>query len=134
MGRFFVIDEKQAPKFAQHFFDIQADALKIGGKLSPKILIVAPHQKLSWQYHHRRAEIWKACKGDLSIVRSATDLQTEAQLFEKGTQIALQQGERHRLIGGHDYGIVAEIWQHTHPNHPSDENDIVRLEDDYKRS
>ncbi|MGA1771223.1 MAG: phosphoheptose isomerase [Flavobacteriaceae bacterium] len=133
-GGFFVIDEKQAPKFAQHFFDIQADALKIGGKLSPKILIVAPHQKLSWQYHHRRAEIWKAYKGDLFIVRSATDLQTDAQPFEKGTQIALQQGERHRLIGGHDYGIVAEIWQHTDPNHPSDENDIVRLEDDYKRS
>jgi hypothetical protein len=30
-------------------------------------------------------------------------------------------------------GIVAEIWMHTDENHPSDEEDIVRLEDDFAR-
>ena len=40
-GGFLVIDEKQAKKFADQFFeDITIDSLKIGGKLSPKILIV----------------------------------------------------------------------------------------------
>jgi hypothetical protein len=29
--------------------------------------------------------------------------------------------------------MVAEIWQHTDPNHPSDEDDIVRLQDDFGR-
>lgn len=32
-----------------------------------------------------------------------------------------------------DVVIVAEIWQHTDLEHPSDETDIVRLADDWKR-
>jgi hypothetical protein len=47
--------------------------------------------------------------------------------------ITLQQGERHRLIGLDSWGIVAEIWKHTDYNNPSDEDDIVRLQDDFGR-
>ena len=43
------------------------------------------------------------------------------------------QGERHRIIGMDDYAIVAEIWIHTDKYNPSDEDDIVRLKDDYDR-
>ena len=54
-GGFLVIDEGQAQKFADQFFEgIAIDSLKIGGKLSPKILIVNPNARLSWQFHHRR--------------------------------------------------------------------------------
>ena len=57
-GGFYVIDEKQSAQFAQHYFaEENLNDLKITNKLkSPKILIVGPHQRLSWQYHHRRAE------------------------------------------------------------------------------
>ena len=49
-GGFLVIDESQAQDFAKTFFDeIKVETLKIKGKLSPKILIVKPHSKLSWQ-------------------------------------------------------------------------------------
>lgn len=59
-GGFYVIDETQAQLFADTFFDgLDVNTLTIGGKLSPKILLVAPNQRLSWQYHKRRAEIWK---------------------------------------------------------------------------
>ena len=59
-GGFLVIKENQAQKFTDKFFDgISAEKLKIGGKLSPKILIVKPNSKLSWQYHQRRAELWR---------------------------------------------------------------------------
>mgnify|MGYP003350752161 CR=1 FL=1 len=45
-----------------------------------------------------------------------------------------RRGERHRLIGTKEgWGMVAEIWQHTVPDHPSDESDIVRLQDDYRK-
>ena len=54
-------------------------------------------------------------------------------ILEKNDQIKLIQGERHRLIGLDDYAVISEIWQHTDPNYPSDENDIVRLSDDYGR-
>jgi hypothetical protein len=57
------------------------NTLKIGGKLSSKIIIVKPGARLSWQYHNRRAE----------------------------------------------------IWQHTDVNHPSDEEDIIRVQDDFGR-
>src|SRR5438132_9312653 len=64
-GGFFVIDESQAPAFAKHFFpEVKVDDLRIGGKLSPKILVTQPGKRLSWQYHHRRAEIWKLVAGE----------------------------------------------------------------------
>ena len=50
-----------------------------------------------------------------------------------GNFIQLDKGERHRLIGLDSWGIVAEIWQHTDPENPSDEDDIVRLQDDFGR-
>ena len=124
-GGFFVIDERQAQAFANTYFDgLDVDGLKISGKLSPKILLVAPGTRLSWQYHHRRAEIWRLIKGTAGLCTSFTDVEE---------CITLQQGERHRLIGLDDWGVVAEIWQHTDAAQPSDEADIVRVQDDFGR-
>ncbi len=102
-------------------------------KLSPKILIVKPNARLSWQYHHRRAEIWRVYKGECGIIRSKTDKENEMKTYVEGDQIKLKQGERHRLIGLDDYCLVAEIWQHTDKNNPSNEEDIVRVQDDFGR-
>jgi mannose-6-phosphate isomerase len=133
-GGFFVIDEAQADAFAQRFFvDVTADTLRIAGKLSPKILLVKPGQRLSWQYHHRRAEIWRVVEGQVAVMRSATDAPGETVVLNPGDQITLACGERHRLIGLSDWAVVAEIWQHTDPAHPSNEDDIIRLDDDYGR-
>lgn len=133
-GGFFVIDETQAQDFANQYFDgIDVDNLRIGGKLSPKILIVAPEARLSWQYHHRRAEIWQVVEGMVGIKRSNTDEEGELKEYGPKDQVKLQQGERHRLIGLADWGIVAEIWQHTDASNPSDEDDIVRVQDDFGR-
>ena len=133
-GGFFVLDENQAQAFADLYFDgLDVEPLRIGGKLSPKILLVKPEARLSWQYHHRRAETWRVIEGPVGIVRSATDEEGELVSFEAGETVVLQQGERHRLIGLEHWGVVAEFWQHTDPDHPSDENDIVRVQDDYAR-
>ena len=133
-GGFLVINESQAQDFANTFFDgINVETLKIGGKLSPKILIVSPNSKLSWQYHHRRAEIWRVFKGKVGISRSHDNKQNPIVILDEGDQVKLEKGERHRLIGLDDYAVLAEIWQHTDSNNPSDENDIVRLDDDYGR-
>ena len=133
-GGFLVIDESQAQDFSNQFFKgLNVQTLKIGGKLSPKILIVKPKARLSWQYHHRRAEIWRVFKGECGIIRSDTDKENEMKICNEGDQIKLKQGERHRLIGLEDYCLVAEIWQHTNKNKPSDEEDIVRVQDDFGR-
>ena len=132
-GAFLVIKEEEAQDFANRFFDgIDVDTLRVEGKLSPKILIVKPGARLSWQYHHRRAEIWQVYQGEVGIIRSDDDIEGELVRFKEGDQVRLAQEERHRLIGLKDYGIVAEIWQHT-DSIPSDEEDIVRVHDDYLR-
>jgi mannose-6-phosphate isomerase-like protein (cupin superfamily) len=133
-GGFFVIAEAQAQAFANAYFEgLDVSTLKIGGQLSPKILIVAPEKRLSWQYHHRRAEIWRVIQGQAGVVTSETDEEGTLQVLNVGDTITLQQGERHRLIGLSDYAVIAEIWQHTDANHPSDEDDIVRVQDDFGR-
>lgn len=133
-GGFFVIDESQAPLFIQTFFPNLSQADFAGyEKLSPKFLIVAPHMRLSWQYHNRRAEIWKVIGGKAGIVISDTDEETALQTLPEGTIVQLPKGQRHRLVGLGEWGIVAEIWQHTDPAHLSDEEDIVRVQDDFGR-
>ena len=133
-GGFLVIDEDQAQDFSNQFFKgINIEDLKISGKLSPKILIVNPESRLSWQYHNRRSEIWRVYKGKVGVITSEDDIQKEIEIYSEGDQIILKQEERHRLIGLDDYGVVAEIWQHTEKNHPSDEEDIVRVQDDFGR-
>jgi len=64
---------------------------------------------------------------------SDDDNQSEVQTFKTGDLITIGRGQRHRLVGLDHWGVVAEIWQHTDKTNPSDEEDIVRLEDDYGR-
>ena len=133
-GGFLVIDETQSNKFIEYFFEnLDMNLITKGLKLSPKILIVKPLSRLSWQYHFRRSEIWKVFEGEVAVVRSDNDNEQPKNIFSKGSLITLKQGERHRLIGLNDFGVIAEIWQHTDENNPSDENDIVRIQDDYGR-
>ncbi|MEO6730107.1 MAG: hypothetical protein ABIN01_02735 [Ferruginibacter sp.] len=133
-GGFFVLAEKEAEKFiALYFPHLTKEELTIAGKLSPKILVVAPEKRLSWQYHHRRAEIWKLIGGTAGVTTSDTDEEKETTTLNKGDIIQLRQGERHRLIGLEGWGIIAEIWRHTEQDNPSDEDDIVRVQDDFGR-
>lgn len=133
-GGFFVIDEIQAADFAKLFFsNLEINDIQITNKLSPKILIVEPNKRLSWQYHFRRSEIWKVIGGKVGVKTSLTDEEGELQELVSGSFIQMDKGERHRLVGLDSWGIVAEIWQHTDAENPSNEEDIVRLQDDFGR-
>lgn len=133
-GGFFVIDTEDIQSFIdQYFTDTSIGQIDTEMHLSPKMLIVEPEQRLSWQYHHRRSEIWCVAEGEAGVISSDTDKQGDLRVLKKGDVIQLKQGERHRLVGLDDWAVVAEIWQHTDPDHPSDEDDIVRLQDDYNR-
>lgn len=133
-GGFLVIDEDQSGQFIKTFFPgLSVNDFKGFNKLSPKILLVAPGKRLSWQYHHRRAEIWRVIGGEAGVVVSDTDEQTPVKKLKIGESVNLKQGERHRLVGLDQWGVLAEIWKHTDPKNPSDEEDIVRVEDDFGR-
>jgi len=133
-GGFFVIDDADTQKFVHHFYpEIENEILGKGLPLSPKILCVAPDKKLSWQYHHRRSELWKLIEGEAAYKKSDTDEEGDLHIMELKKTLTLKKGERHRLIGLDEWGIIAEIWQHTNTENPSDEDDIVRLMDDFGR-
>lgn len=133
-GGFFVIDENQSQKFVDFFFaDVPLSDKSAKGKISPKILIVEKGKRLSWQYHFRRAELWKVIGGEAGVITSDNDEEKHLQKKNPGDIILLKQGERHRLVGLEDWGIIAEIWKHTDEANPSNEEDIVRLQDDFGR-
>ena len=131
-GGFFQIDQRQSQKFVHTFIskEINVNSLKI----SPKILIVEPNQRLSWQFHKRRKEIWKVYRNEIGVIRSLTNFENDLIIKKEGEVIHFENKERHRLVGLDKIGVVAEIWIHTDLNNLSDENDIVRISDDYKRT
>lgn len=133
-GGFFAIDESQAADFFALFFEaLSFQELLCRGRPSPKILMVEPGKRLSWQYHHRRLEIWRCVRGPVGMIRSATDAPNSLEVLREGECVQVAVGERHRLVGLEAWGIVAEIWLHTDPETPSDEEDIVRLADEFGR-
>lgn len=139
-GAYYRMASKDAARFVGEFFPglsmVEAKLGREDVELSPKLLLVAPGNRLSWQYHERRAERWRFLT-DGAYYRSHSDAMPEMLLHGKAGQVVqFDAGERHRLCSepySKNYTLVAEIWQHTDDTHHSDESDIVRLEDDYKR-
>ena len=133
-GGFYVIDEKQAQYFASLFFNnLDVSKLSLSNKLSPKILVIKPNKRLSLQYHHRRSEIWSVIKGSIKVIKSDDDVEKKIINLKAGEQIEIAKEERHRIMGTNKYALVAEIWVHTAKDNPSDEDDIVRIKDDFDR-
>lgn len=134
-GAFIRVANAQADKFLDTYFaDVHVPENARRGERSPKFLIVAPQQRLSWQHHDRRGEYWRLVSGQAGIYTSDTNTPPDQMyVFEPGEAIELPQGRRHRLVGLDDWGIVAEIWIHADPSRPSDEADIHRHQDDYAR-
>lgn len=136
-GAYFRMNNEQADRFIDDFFNhIDPKEARLGRNdvsLSPKILLVSPEQRLSWQYHHRRAERWTFLT-EGAFHKSLSDEEGNINMAHSGDVVQFEAGERHRLVGlVGKYALVAEIWQHIYPDNPSDEDDIVRLQDDYSR-
>ncbi len=132
-GAYYLINDADQDKFITSYFSDSNITTQTSLTLSLKFLLVAPNSRLSWQYHHYRQEYWYVINGPVGITLSQTDTQLSPQIFHANSHIQIPQGTRHRLNGTQNWGLVAEIWQHTDINHPSTEFDIIRLQDDYNR-
>jgi mannose-6-phosphate isomerase-like protein (cupin superfamily) len=135
-GLYFSIENDQADKFIKDFFpEIDPNEARLGNAdavLTPKILLHLPKQRNSWQYHHRRAEIWHFLT-DGAYHKSLADDQGKQHEAKSGDIVKFSPRERHRLVGAADnLTFVAEIWQHV-SGELSNEEDIIRLEDDFNR-
>ncbi len=88
-----------------------------------KLLYIKPDSRLSLQYHNKRKEFWKIVKGSAKV-----EVQNEKSSLKEGDDIIIPPGARHRIQASNSGCIVLEISYGSF-----DENDIVRIEDDYDR-
>ena len=126
-GGFLVVDESLKDKFIRIFFpDYKISDAHL--PITPKFLLISPLKRLSLQKHERRSEAWKIIYGSVKAIIN----DHEIMLYTNDT-VHIRKNTSHRLIGLDDWAIVAEIWIHDDPENPSDENDIIRIQDDFGR-
>jgi len=90
-----------------------------------KRIIVKPGGRLSYQYHHHRAEVWTIVQGEAIIT-----LDGENKIYKKGEVAQIPLGAKHRIQNQTDQDVVfIEVQLGTYFG----EDDIVRIEDDYNR-
>jgi mannose-6-phosphate isomerase len=91
-----------------------------------KIIEVEPGQRLSYQYHTKRKEQWTVIYGELTII-----LDDEKVFRKAGESIKIPLGAKHRAWNETDKPVrFIEVQTGTYFG----EDDIVRLEDDYRRA
>lgn len=124
-GGYWVIHEKDTDRFAKTFFHEFPNTPQ---NKTCKFLFICPHKRLSLQIHQRRSEVWKVVYGNVHAILDNSSI----HLFQH-EQLVIPVDSTHRLMGTEDWSIVAEMWIHQDPQNPSDENDIVRVQDDFSR-
>lgn len=99
--------------------------LETGPSFCVKRIEVEPGHRLSLQYHHHRSEDWVVVAGEGLVECDAERITVNA-----GDRVRIPLHAQHRLSNtGHALLVVIEVQHGT----LLDENDIVRVEDDYAR-
>ena len=90
-----------------------------------KRIIVKPHQRLSYQYHHKRAEAWVVVQGIATVT-----LNDKEFTYKEGEIVDIEYGTKHRVQNEQEEDL---IFIETQTGTYFGEDDIVRIEDDYGR-
>ena len=90
-----------------------------------KRIEVNPGERLSYQYHNKRSEVWTIIEGNGVIT-----LNDKPQNYSKGDTILIPQGIKHRI---ENKGTEKTVFIEVQTGSYFGEDDIVRLEDDYNR-
>jgi mannose-6-phosphate isomerase len=88
-----------------------------------KLIYVNANSRLSLQYHKKRSEFWKVIKGTAMV-----EIGEKTITLQEGETITIPKQTKHRVLALENDCIILEIAYGKF-----DENDIVRLEDDYHR-
>ncbi len=131
-GGFIRFSEDTLPSFLQHYWRAEIPSLQ--GRQEPKILVVAPSRRLSLQFHRKRSEWWCVLEGTPMITLGPDRASLSSFEAGPGTAVHIPCRHPHRLQGAPTgWALIAEIWVHENTEFPSEETDIVRLEDDFDR-
>ena len=89
-----------------------------------KRLFVSPNQRISLQYHNNRSEHWVVVGGN-----GIVNLDNDNLMVDVGDYIFIPTTSKHRIQSGNDGIMIIEVQQGS----SCEEEDIVRLDDDYNR-
>ncbi len=101
------------------------DVLLDADNCKVKRIKVNPRQRLSYQYHFKRSEIWVIVSGT-----GVVTLNGEDQTVKPGDIITIDTEQRHRISSGAETLVFIEVQRGTYFG----EDDIVRISDDYNRA
>ena len=90
-----------------------------------KRLEVKPGKRLSYQYHKKRSETWIIIQGNPLII-----LNENKKIFKEGETVIIPCGVKHRIENNEDKDVIIIEVQ---TGSSFDEDDIVRIKDDYNR-
>jgi mannose-6-phosphate isomerase len=88
-----------------------------------KLIYINANSRLSLQYHRERSEFWKVIKGTAEVELNGKIIEVKEE-----ETIDIPKGVRHRVKALDNNCVILEISYGRF-----DENDIVRIEDDYQR-
>jgi mannose-1-phosphate guanylyltransferase len=88
-----------------------------------KLIYIKANSRLSLQYHRDRWEFWKVIKGTAQV-----ELDGKILKVNQEENVVIPKGVKHRVKALNDDCVILEISYGKF-----DENDIVRIEDDYQR-
>ena len=89
-----------------------------------KLIYIKANSRLSLQYHRQRWEFWKVIKGTAQVELDGKIIEVKEE-----ENIVIPKGVKHRVKALNNNCVILEI---SYGNF--DENDIVRIEDDYERT
>ena len=90
-----------------------------------KRIIVKPGQRLSYQYHNKRSEVWTIVEGNGEVI-----IDGKKNSLKYGDCIKIDKTSKHRIHNNSD-AILKFIEVQT--GSYFGEDDIVRIDDDYNR-
>ena len=90
-----------------------------------KIICVKPKQRLSYQYHNKRSEVWAIVEGKGEII-----IDGKKNILKYGDCIKIDKKSKHRIYNNSDSILkFIEVQTGTYFG----EDDIERIEDDFGR-
>ncbi len=90
-----------------------------------KRIEVDPGQRLSYQYHKKRSEVWIIIEGEGLIT-----LNGDIKKYKSGDTLKIYKGDKHRVENKNSQKL---IFIEVQTGEYFGEDDIIRIEDDYKR-
>ncbi|MDD2983063.1 MAG: phosphomannose isomerase type II C-terminal cupin domain [Crocinitomicaceae bacterium] len=95
-------------------------------KYKVKRIVVKPGGRLSYQYHYHRSEVWTIVSGEALITLNGIE-----KIYKIGEVAIIPLKAKHRIhnLGSEDLVFIEVQWGNSF-----EEDDIVRIEDDYDRA